>query len=118
MTGSMKPNPRERARQRLAQETFLFEPTRGGDVAVCLLYPNTYAVRMANLGFQAVFEILSRHPRVHCERAFLPDRDERGAEVVSLESGRALRDFEILAFSISFESDYQHIVDLLAGAGI
>ncbi len=114
----MKFDPRERARERLAHERFLFEPTRGGDVSVCLVYPNTYPVGMANLGFQAVFEILSCHPRVHCERAFLPDRDERDREVVSLESGRPLREFEIVAFSISFEADYQHVVDILVGAGI
>ncbi len=114
----MKSDARERARQRLARERMLFEPTRGGDVSVCLVYPNTYPVGMANLGFQAVFEILARHPRVHVERAFLPDRDLPAAEVVSLESGRALRDFEIVAFSISFEADYLHVVDVLAGAGI
>jgi radical SAM superfamily enzyme YgiQ (UPF0313 family) len=96
----------------------LFRPSAGGDLAVCLVYPNTYPVGMANLGFQAVFEILSRHPRVRCERAFLPDRDEPDREVVSLESGRPLREFELLAFSISFESDYLHIVEILAGGGI
>jgi radical SAM superfamily enzyme YgiQ (UPF0313 family) len=110
--------PRERARERRASERFLFEPVGGGDVSVCLVYPNTYPVGMANLGFQSVFEILSKHPRVQCERAFLPDADQRGSEVVSLESGRRLRDFEILAFSISFETDYLHVVEILAGAGI
>jgi radical SAM superfamily enzyme YgiQ (UPF0313 family) len=65
-----------------------------------------------------VFEILACHPRVHCERAFLPDADQRGSEVVSFESGRRLRDFEIIAFSISFETDYLHVVDILAAAGI
>ena len=78
----------------------LFTPSGGGDVAVCLVYPNTYPVGMANLGFQAVFEILARHPRVHCERAFLADRDDSDRSVVALESGRSLRDFEIVAFSI------------------
>lgn len=114
----MRPHIRERARQRLAQERVLFQPTAGGDVAVCLVYPNTYPVGMANLGFQAVFEILSCHPRVHCERAFLPDRDDPDREIIALESGRPLRDFEMIAFSISFESDYLHVVDILAAAGI
>jgi len=108
----------KRARERRARERFLFEPSGGGDVSICLVYPNTYAVGMANLGFQSVFEILSRHPRVHCERAFLPDDDQRAEEVVSFESGRGLRDFEIVAFSISFETDYLHVVDVLLGAGI
>ncbi len=109
---------RERNRDRRAQERFLFTPTGGGDVSVCLVYPNTYPVGMANLGFQSVFEILSRHPRVRCERAFLPDPEQHGSEVVSFESGRRLRDFEIVAFSISFETDYLHVVDILASAGI
>jgi len=73
---------------------------------------------MANLGFQAVFEILSRHPRVCCERGFLADDGQRESEVISLESGRSLRDFEILAFSISFETDYLHVVEILVDAGI
>src|SRR5712671_6469308 len=96
----MRRHPRARAQQRLEQEQMLFRASGGGDLAVCLVYPNTYPVGMANLGFQAVFEILSRHPRVHCERAFLPDRDEPDREVVS------------------FESDYLHIVEILAAAGI
>ncbi len=114
----MPESPRERWQRRRADERFLFTPSGGGDVSVCLVYPNTYAVGMANLGFQSVFEILSTHPRVHCERAFLPDADQRGDEVVSFESGRRLRDFEVVAFSISFETDYLHVVDILAGAGI
>ncbi len=80
----MRHTIRERARERRAQERLLFAPTRGGDLSICLVYPNTYPVGMANLGFQAVFEILACHPRVHCERAFLPDRDEPDREVVSL----------------------------------
>lgn len=114
----MRYRPRERARQRLADERMLFEATPGGDLDVCLVYPNTYPVAMANLGFQAVFEMLARHPRVRCERAYLPDRDETERDVVSLESGRPLRDFEIVAYSISFESDYLHIVEMLTASGI
>jgi radical SAM superfamily enzyme YgiQ (UPF0313 family) len=109
---------RERARERRAQERFLFTPSGGGDVSICLVYPNRYAVAMANLGFQSVFEILACHPRVHCERAFLLDDDQAGAEVVSFESGRHLRDFEIVAFSISFETDYLNVVEILTRAGI
>ena len=114
----MSESLRERHRDRRSKERFLFTPSGGGDVSICLVYANTYPVAMANLGFQSVFEILACHPRVHCERAFLPDTEQRGTEVVSFESGRRLRDFEILAFSISFETDYLHVVEILDGAGI
>ena len=114
----MRRSIRDRASERLAKERLLFRPSGGGDLSVCLIYPNTYPVAMANLGFQAVFEILSTHPRVRCERAYLPDQDQRHHEVLTLESGRRLGEFEIVAFSISFETDYLHVVDILAGAGI
>lgn len=70
---------------------------------------------MANLGFQAVFRILATTPGVVCERAFLsPGRGKSK----SLESGRPLGNFDIVAFSLSFESDYPNVVRLLDAAGI
>ncbi len=82
---------------------------------MCLVYPNAYGVGMANLGFQAVYKILATTDGVYCERAFLGE-DGRGA--YSLESGRALGDFDVVAFSLSFESDYPNIVRVLNAAGI
>lgn len=114
----------ERARQRLAQEKRLFVSNSEGEIPVCLIYPNRYPVGMANLGFQAAYRILSQDPRCRCERAFLPDLDEAEAlgrataPLASLESQRPLPDFELLAFSLSFETDYLHILDILAAAHI
>jgi radical SAM superfamily enzyme YgiQ (UPF0313 family) len=54
----------------------------------------------------------------------MPDPDERSAiragsaQLVSLERGRPLTDFEIIAFSISFETDYLNVLTLLRMAGI
>lgn len=95
-----------------SRETLLFEPNVSGGLSVCLAYPNTYRVGMANLGFQAVFKILSTTPGVVCERAFT---DGEGR---SFETNRALSEFDLLAFSLSFESDYPSIVRLLDLAGI
>src|SRR5204863_8601823 len=46
---------------------------RGADLRIALCYPNVYAVGMANLGFQAMYELFNRIPEVSCERVFLPD---------------------------------------------
>lgn len=86
------------------------------DLSVCLVYPNTYPVGMANLGFQAIYGILVR-AGVAVERAFLPEGKSRDA-VKSLESERSLSSFDVVAFSLSFETDYVHVLDLLASAGI
>jgi radical SAM superfamily enzyme YgiQ (UPF0313 family) len=115
---------RKRALERIANEKVLYPRRGGGDLPVCVVYPNIYRLGMANLGFQAVFHIFDAAPRVAAERAFLPDADERAAlrdrqaPLLSLEQGRPLSDFEIIAFSISFETDYLNVISILRMAGI
>src|SRR3979411_176874 len=46
---------------------------RGADLRIALCYPNVYSIGMANLGFQAMYEIFNNIPEVSCERVFLPD---------------------------------------------
>lgn len=70
---------------------------------------------MANLGFQAVYRILATTPGIVCERVFLA---EDGSRPQTEESGRSPAEFDILAFSLSFESDYPNIVRILDSAGI
>lgn len=86
---------------------------------VVLVYPNRYAVGMSNLGFQVVYRLLNRFDGVACERAFLPD-GQAPAEIrmASVESGRPLVEFDIIAFSVSFENDYPNILEVLATAGL
>ena len=57
---------------------------------------------------------------VLCERAFLPDDvDTRGARArgqparAASSRARDLRDFDVLAFSVSFENDYLHVLQML-----
>ena len=110
------PHPADRR----AAERRLFRAGPSGPLSVCLVYPNTYAVGMANLGFQAVLRILAEDPRVTADRAFLPDgpRAEWPRTLRSLEQDRPLGDFDVVAFSLSFEADYVHVLDCLALAGI
>jgi radical SAM superfamily enzyme YgiQ (UPF0313 family) len=81
------------------------------------VYPNFYHLGMSNLGFQTVYEQLNRMEHVVCERTFLPeDFESKGPK--SLESGRVLRDFDIIAFSVSFENDFPNILKVLRSGGI
>jgi len=84
------------------------------------VYPNRYAVAMGNLGFQTVYELIDRHADTVCERAFLPE-PERGAaptDLRSFESGRPVAAFDLIAFSLSFESDYLNLLPLFASMGL
>ncbi|PYN13556.1 MAG: hypothetical protein DME05_18180, partial [Candidatus Rokuibacteriota bacterium] len=89
-----------------------------------LVYPNTYAVGMSNLGFQTIYRHLNALPDVVCERVFLPnpeDADEMrrsGTSPFSLESLRPLADFQMIGFSVTYEGDYINVLRLLAMASI
>jgi radical SAM superfamily enzyme YgiQ (UPF0313 family) len=85
-------------------------------LSIALVFPNSYAVGMANLGFQAIYRLFNEFPGVRCERAFLY---EQFPEVTkTLESGEELRNFDIVAFSISYELDFPNLVQILINAGI
>ena len=91
----------------------------GGRISICLIYPNSYHVGMSNLGFQTVYQLLNAEDDVVCERTFLPDPEDlleygnTQTPLFSLESQKPLADFDILAFSISFENDFLNILSLL-----
>jgi radical SAM superfamily enzyme YgiQ (UPF0313 family) len=70
---------------------------------------------MSSLGFQLVYSLLNEEEAVVCERFFLPE----GAEQLrSIESARPLDHFSLIFISLSFEHDYQHLLELLLIAGI
>ncbi len=91
----------------------------GGRVRIALVYPNRYHVGMSNLGFQSVYRLLNEYDHVVCERAFLPEPSRRQPPVIkTVESGKGLLDTDIIAFSLSFENDYPHILTILDNIGL
>lgn len=114
----------QKAKRILERERGTVQKTWGGRHSICLIYPNTYHIGMSNLGFQTVYRCLNSNDDIICERAFLPDPEDlreyriTQPSLFSLESQRPLSDFDILAFSISFENDFLHILTLLELAHI
>ncbi len=115
---------RERHEDLLRAEIPVGPVSRAGEFRIALCYPNLYYVGMSNLGFQGVFQMFANAPGVVCERAFLPDDadaedlDRGGARLVSFESGLDLGRFDVIAFSVSFENDYVHVLKMLRMAGV
>jgi radical SAM family uncharacterized protein len=109
----------QKARGVLEKERGTVHKPWGGKISICLIYPNRYYVAMSNLGFQTVYRHLNAADDVVCERAFLPDPEDlqeyhsTQTPIFSLESQKPLSDFDILAFSVSFENDYINILTLL-----
>lgn len=97
----------------------------GGRLRVALVYPNRYAVAMANLGFLTIHARINLRVDALCERAFLPDSrgasfdaTPDGAPIRTLESGRPLSDFDIVAFSLSCETDLANLPSVLSAGGV
>ncbi len=91
-----------------------------GRYRIALVYPNGYQQGMSNLGFQTVYHLINQREDCLCERFFLPDRSVEHHEtaLLSLESDRPLRDFDLIALSISFENDYLHLPAIFSAGNI
>src|SRR5215204_974277 len=108
----------------LSREVGYIRKPHGGRLRVALAFPNTYFVGMSNLGFQTVYRLFNELEDVVCERACLPPKQELQAALASgqplrtIESGTAVGEFDVLAFSVSFEWDYTNVLSMLRLAGI
>jgi radical SAM superfamily enzyme YgiQ (UPF0313 family) len=108
----------------LSEEQGTVRKDWGGRVSIALVYPNTYAVGMSNLGFQTIYRHLNALGDVVCERVFFPDPadlDEMrrtSTPPLSLESQRPLTDFQMIGFSVTYEGDYINVLRLLDMAGV
>jgi len=106
--GSMSRKSYQQKNDRLQQESgAIFHSWSEDRYRIALIYPNTYHHGMSNLGFLTVYQLINQRDDCLCERFFLPD--DNSAPFVSLESGHQLIDFDLLAFSISFENDYLNL---------
>ncbi len=91
---------------------------------VCLCFPDLYEVGMSNLGLRILYHLLNERPEFAAERCFAPWTDmqaalrENGLPLCSLETGRALKDFEVVGFSVQYELCYTNILMMLELGGI
>lgn len=115
---------RTRGRDTLLREVGCVRKVHGSRLRVALAFPNTYYVGMSSLGYQAVYRLLNAPDEVVCERVFLPPRQDLAGRRVSpaplrtLESDTPVCDFDILAFSVAFETDYVNVLTVLRLAGL
>ncbi|HEY7789095.1 MAG TPA: radical SAM protein [Vicinamibacterales bacterium] len=115
---------REHARSILSREVGYVRKPHGGRLRVALTFPNTYFVGMSNLGLQTVYRLFNAEEDIVCERVFLPPKQELAAlsassgRLVTIESQTPVDQFDIFAFSVSFEWDYTNVLTMLRLAGL
>jgi len=91
---------------------------------VALIFPDIYDIGISNLGLQILYDLVNQRPDALAERAYAPwvdmealMRSER-IPLYSLESKHPLAAFDILGFSLPYETLYTNALNLLDLAGI
>ena len=87
------------------------------DVRVALAFPDIYDIGMSHLGTKILYSLLNKHARIACERAFTPWIDmekelrARKLPLVTLESARPLRDFDVVGHLAAVRADVHERAD-------
>jgi radical SAM family uncharacterized protein len=94
------------------------------EVRIAIAYPDLYEIGMSNLALPILYDLLNQQPGVLCERVFAPWTDMAAAlraaalPLLSLETGRPLKEFDLIGFSLGYELTYTNVLNMLDLAGI
>jgi len=86
---------------------------------VALVFPDLYDLGMSNLGWAILYDLLNQRLDVLAERAFAPGIDmeaamrSAGIPLYSLETKHPLAQFDIIGFSLPYETLYTNTLNLL-----
>lgn len=89
------------------------------DTRVAFCFPDTYEIGMSNLGMRILYGVMNQMDGVWCERVFAPwgdmEEEMRRAEMplFALESGDAITNFDMIAFSVGYEMAFSTILNML-----
>jgi radical SAM family uncharacterized protein/radical SAM-linked protein len=93
-------------------------------LSVALAFPDVYEVGMSHLGLKILYSLLNKEEWIAAERVFCPWTDlemalrKNGIPLLSLETGRALAEFDIVGFSLQHELCYTNVLTMLDLGGI
>lgn len=96
----------------------------GADFRVALCFPDLYEIGMANNAMRILYAGLNALDGVACERVFAvaPDYEAllraKGLPLYGLETGRPLRGFDLVAFSMGYELAATNVLSVLDLGGI
>ena len=91
---------------------------------VALVFPDIYDIGLPNLGLSILYQEINDRPDSLAERAYAPWLDmeeimrQYGIPAYSLESKHALSDFDIIGFTLPYETLYTNVLNVLNLANI
>jgi radical SAM family uncharacterized protein len=94
------------------------------ETRVALVFPDLYDLGMSNLGIAILYDLINQRHDTLAERAFAPWEDmetamrNAGIPLYSLESKHPLSEFDIIGFSLPYETLYTNTLNILDLSGI
>ena len=94
------------------------------DIRFAFCFPDTYEIGMSHLGIKILYSLINERVDCWCERVFAPWQDmekqmrDNNIPLFALESGDAIRNFDIIGFTIQYELCYTNILNMLDLAGL
>ncbi len=94
------------------------------DVRVALVFPDIYDIGVSNVGLKILYDQVNQRGDALAERAYAPWTDmealmrAEGIPLYALESKRPLSGFDLVGFSLPYETLYTNALNLLDLAGI
>lgn len=88
-------------------------------IKTVLAFPDVYEIGMSHLGMKIIYHLLNSKEDILCERTFSPWTDmekllkENNLPLYALESGKEIKDFDILGFTLQYEMSYTNILNIL-----
>ncbi len=99
---------------RLVERNTVVKNWREVPVKIALVYPGGYRAGMTGLTVQLLYYLFNLRDDALCERVFI----DGSKPPRSVESGRTLEDFDIIAATISYEEGYVGLLRGLLDSGI
>jgi radical SAM family uncharacterized protein len=91
---------------------------------VALVFPDVYDIGVSNVGLKILYDQVNQREDALAERAYAPWRDmeellrENGIPLYSLETYHPLAEFDLIGFSLPYETLYSNTLNVLDLAGI
>jgi radical SAM family uncharacterized protein/radical SAM-linked protein len=102
----------------------LRKPFEEAQVRLTLAFPDMYELGMSNFGLKILYQIVNKHDRFLCDRAYAPGSDmeelmrAKSVPLWAWESRRPLAHFDLVGFSLQYELTYTNVLNMLELAGI
>lgn len=87
-------------------------------VRAVMAFPDKYEIGISNLGVRILYGLINKEPEYMCDRVYAPEKDFIPEPLYALESKRAIKDFDIVGFSLQYEMAYPTVLKMLEMAAI